>query len=56
MQDIKHIFSIQNIAIYLCVINIIGFFSMYIDKRKAKKGSWRISEKALFYITLLKVL
>ena len=26
---------------------------MFIDKRKAKNGSWRISEQALFYITLL---
>lgn len=53
MQEIKQIFSIQNIAIYLLLINVIGFLAMYIDKRKAKKGSWRISEQALFYITLL---
>ena len=26
---------------------------MLIDKRKAKKGAWRISEHALFCITLL---
>ncbi|MBR6033383.1 MAG: DUF1294 domain-containing protein [Clostridia bacterium] len=46
-------FNIQNIAIYLVAINIIGFFAMWIDKKKAQKGAWRISEQALFYITLL---
>ena len=45
--------NIQNIAIYLVAINIIGFFAMWIDKKKAQKGAWRISEQALFYITLL---
>lgn len=53
MQELKQVFSIQNIAIYLVAINIIGFLAMFIDKRKAKKGSWRISEKVLFYITFL---
>ena len=53
MLDFKEIFTIQNIAIYFIVINIIGFLAMFIDKQKAKKGSWRISEHALFTITLL---
>ena len=26
---------------------------MWIDKRKAQKGTWRISERTLFYITFL---
>ena len=26
---------------------------MWLDKRKAKKGQWRISEQFLFYVTLL---
>lgn len=47
------IFSIKNILIYLLVINAIGFLAMWIDKRKAKKGRWRIQEKTLFMITLL---
>ena len=53
MLEIKEIFTVQNIVIYLIIINIIGFFAMWIDKRKAQKGRWRISEQALFYITLL---
>ena len=38
---------------YVLVMSIIGFLSMYIDKRKAIKHQWRISEKTLFIIALL---
>ena len=48
------IIPLNNIIIYLIVINIIGFFAMLIDKSKAKRGSWRIPEKTLFIITLLR--
>ena len=34
--------------IYLIVINIITFLVMGLDKWKAKRGSWRIQESALF--------
>lgn len=47
------LFTIKNFIIYLIIINIIGFFIMWIDKRKAKKGKWRIPENTLFLITLL---
>ena len=39
--------------IYIIVINLIGFLMMLIDKNKAKKGSYRISEKAIFVTALL---
>ena len=42
-----------NIIIYLLAINLIGFFIMYIDKRKAQYGRWRISEKTLLIIAML---
>ena len=45
--------TIQNILVYLMVINIIGFLAMWIDKYKAKKGYWRIPEGTLIIITLL---
>ena len=51
--DISRIFNVQNFIIYLIIINIIGFLIMYIDKRKAEKGKWRISEKTIFIITAL---
>ena len=53
MQSISDIFTTKNIIIYFIIINLIGFLAMYIDKRKAKKGSWRIPEKTLFIITAL---
>lgn len=49
----KEIFTLQNIIIYLIIINIIGFAIMYIDKQKAKKGKWRIPEKTIFIVTAL---
>ncbi len=51
--NLEEIFSIQNIIIYFIVINLIGFFIMWLDKQKAKKGAWRIPEKTLFIITAL---
>ena len=51
--SIQDIFSTRNIIIYFVVINIIGFLIMFIDKRKAKKGAWRIPEKTIFIITAL---
>ena len=35
--------------IYLSVINIIGYALMGIDKRRAIRGAWRISEASLFF-------
>lgn len=39
--------------IYIVVMNIIGFLVMYVDKNKAKKGNYRISEKTIFIVSLL---
>lgn len=44
---------IQYIIIYLIVINIVGFLTMFIDKQKAKNGSWRIPENTIFVITAI---
>ena len=49
--DFSKIFTLQNMIIYFIIINIIGFLIMWLDKRKAKKGAWRIPEKTLFIIT-----
>ena len=53
MVDISQIFSIRNIIIYFFIINIIAFFAMWIDKSKARRGSWRIKESTLFTLVLL---
>ena len=39
--------------LYLLIMNVIGFFIMFVDKRKAEKGKWRIPERTLFFITAL---
>ena len=44
---------IKWIIIYLIGINLFGFFIMYYDKRKAKKGQWRIKEGTIILVTLL---
>lgn len=52
--ELSQIFTTKNIIIYLIVINLFGFFIMWLDKRKAVKGAWRISEKFLFLVTALR--
>ena len=47
------VLSIKNIIIYLIVINLIGFYMMWSDKRRAKWGNWRIPEQTLFVVTAL---
>lgn len=39
--------------IYLIIINLIAFLAMFIDKRRAKYGKWRIKEHTLFILALL---
>lgn len=40
-------------VIYLLLMTLLGLGSMYVDKKKAKKHQWRISEKTLFLIAIL---
>lgn len=53
MLKLEEIFTIPNILIYLLVINLITFLAMGIDKKKAQKGKWRISESALLSLVVL---
>ncbi|MBE5820256.1 MAG: DUF1294 domain-containing protein [Clostridiales bacterium] len=48
-----NIFSFEFMSIYLVSINLISFITMYIDKKKAQKGKWRISEWTLFMLVIL---
>lgn len=52
-MEFKEIFTIQNIVIYLIVMNLFTFFMMWLDKRKAKKGRWRIPENTLLLFVIL---
>ena len=49
----ENIFTIKNVLIYLVAINLISFLVMYIDKKKAKWGKWRIKESTLFTLALI---
>ena len=40
-------------AVYLAAVNVVTFFLYGVDKRKAKKGQWRVPEKTLFLFPLL---
>lgn len=44
---------IMYISVYLVIVNIVGFFIMGIDKQKARKGAYRISEDKLWSIAII---
>lgn len=43
----------QLLGLYLVAVNLAAFVLMGADKRRAKRGAWRISERALFLPALL---
>ena len=38
---------------YLAAVNVVTFTVYGIDKRKARRGTWRVPEKTLFLLPLL---
>lgn len=43
----------QPLGLYLLAVNAAAFVLMGIDKRRARRGAWRISEKTLFFPAVL---
>ncbi len=43
----------QYFIYYWMIINIVAFFLMGIDKKRARTGAWRIPEKTLFLSAIL---
>ena len=43
----------QLLSVYLLAVNVLLFALMGIDKRRAKRGLWRIPEKTLFLTAAL---
>ena len=43
----------DKIIIYFFIINIIGFFIMWKDKKAAVNHKWRIRENTLFFIAII---
>lgn len=41
------------IIIYLVLVNLLGFASMGIDKKRAVNHKWRISEAMLFFFAII---
>ena len=41
------------LAVYLAAINLATFIVSGADKRRARKGKWRVPEKTLFLLPLL---
>ena len=41
------------VIVLLAIWNLITFFQMGLDKRKAVKGKWRIPERVLFGLAIL---
>lgn len=40
------------IVIYYLLINVLSFFAMGIDKKRAKRGEWRIKETTLWWLAV----
>lgn len=41
------------LIIYLVIINLIGFITMGIDKKRSQKHKWRISEMQIFITAII---
>ena len=41
------------LPVYLLAVNLIAFVLMGVDKRRARRHTWRISEKTLFAAAIL---
>ncbi|MBE5874079.1 MAG: DUF1294 domain-containing protein [Lachnospiraceae bacterium] len=41
------------LLIYIVVMNVIGFVIMGVDKKRAIRGAFRISEASLFFVALI---
>lgn len=44
---------IPAVSIYILLINLIAFVVFGIDKRKARKGQWRVPESTLFILAII---
>jgi len=44
---------VKYLILYLVVVNILAFFTYFIDKKKAEKGKWRIKESTLLIFSFI---
>lgn len=38
---------------YLLLMNVVAFVVMGVDKKRARRGEWRVPEKTLFLLSLI---
>lgn len=43
--------TLNHYLIYLAAFSLVAFFAYTVDKGKAKRGAWRISEKVLLLLS-----
>lgn len=41
------------LILYLIIVNLVGYAIMGIDKKRAIRGAWRISEASLFFTAII---
>lgn len=46
-------FVLLGIAVYFVIVNLVGFFLMRSDKRRAQDGKWRIREGTFFGVSFI---
>jgi Predicted membrane protein len=44
--------STISVVVYLILINLVGFFMMFLDKKRAERKEWRIRERTLFLLAV----
>ena len=45
-------FAVELFALFLVFMNILGFVLMVSDKKRARRGDWRIRERTLFLVAV----
>lgn len=52
-SKLRRLAMTKYILLYLLLINLLGLFFMYSDKRKAQNNEYRISERTLWTVAIL---
>ena len=45
--------ELEFLLLYLILINVVSFVLFAVDKKKAKRGAWRIKERTLIFFSFI---